>query len=187
MASDRRVKYTKMVLRESLIKLLRDKPISRITIKELCETADINRATFYSHYSDQFDLLKKIENEFIENITSYLQNFEPEAKENDLQLIVLKIFEYIAENKDLCRVLLGENGDMDFQNEIMKVVSERIVFEWQKKKGIDENMVGYIYTFVATGSIGVIRKWLLEENSDPPARIAALVSQLANKGVRAYI
>jgi len=57
--TDRRVKYRKMVLRESLTKLMQEKPISRITIKELCEDADINRATFYSHYNDQFDLLKK--------------------------------------------------------------------------------------------------------------------------------
>ena len=47
MAADRRVKYTKMVLRESLIKLLQKKSISRITVKELCEMADINRATFF--------------------------------------------------------------------------------------------------------------------------------------------
>lgn len=61
MATDRRVKYTKMILRQSLIEVLKEKPISRLTIKELCERADINRATFYSHYSDQFDLLKQIE------------------------------------------------------------------------------------------------------------------------------
>ena len=50
--SDRRVKYTKMVLRNALIKLLETKPISRITIKEICEEADINRTTYYAHYTD---------------------------------------------------------------------------------------------------------------------------------------
>ncbi len=57
---DRRVKYTKMVLKESFIKLLEKKDISQITIKEICEDADINRATFYAHYNDQFDLMHKI-------------------------------------------------------------------------------------------------------------------------------
>ena len=56
---DRRVKYTKMVLKESLIDLLSKKDISCITIKQICEEADINRATFYTHYSDQFDLLRQ--------------------------------------------------------------------------------------------------------------------------------
>lgn len=46
---DRRKKYTRMVLKESLMELLKNKPISNITIKEICEEADINRSTFYSH------------------------------------------------------------------------------------------------------------------------------------------
>ena len=55
---DRRVKYTKMVLEDSFIKLLEKKDISQISITEICDNADINRATFYAHYSDQNDLLK---------------------------------------------------------------------------------------------------------------------------------
>lgn len=55
---DRRVKFTKMFLKESLIDLLEEKSIFKITIKEICEKADINRATFYAHYSDQYNLLE---------------------------------------------------------------------------------------------------------------------------------
>ena len=50
---DRRKKYTRKVLKESLIALLADdKPISAVTVKEICERADINRSTFYMHFSD---------------------------------------------------------------------------------------------------------------------------------------
>ena len=69
---DRRVRYTKMVLKDSFISLLEKKDISQITVKEICENADINRATFYSHYTDVYDLLKKIESELLENDTVYL-------------------------------------------------------------------------------------------------------------------
>ena len=54
---DRRVRYTKMVIRESFLDLLQTKDISQISIKEICEKADINRATFYSHYQDPYDLM----------------------------------------------------------------------------------------------------------------------------------
>ena len=69
---DRRVKYTKMVLKESFINLLEKKEISQITIKEICEDADINRSTFYTHYTDQYDLLRKIENELLDNVSAHL-------------------------------------------------------------------------------------------------------------------
>lgn len=63
---DARVRYTKMVIRNSLLELLRIKPIAKITVTEICERADINRATFYAHYSDPSDLLHSLEAEVIE-------------------------------------------------------------------------------------------------------------------------
>jgi AcrR family transcriptional regulator len=187
MARDRRVKYTKMVLRESLIELLREKPIARITVKELCEKADINRATFYAHYTDQFDLFKQIEAEFIADVNSYLDTFTLEQGETGLLQLIIKIFEYVEENKELCRILLGRNGDMDFQTHIMQIVSERVFFEWKKRRKVDESVTEYIYTYVATGSIGIIRKWLFAEAQETPEKMAALVARLANKGIEAFI
>ena len=72
-----------------------EKPISRITIKELCEDADINRATFYAHYNDQYDLLKKIEEDLIGEINSYLNRFTFMGSEADSVQIITRIFEYI--------------------------------------------------------------------------------------------
>ena len=63
---DRRVKYTKKVIKDTFLSLLEKKNISNISVKELCEMADINRGTFYRYYIDIYDLLKKIEDEFIE-------------------------------------------------------------------------------------------------------------------------
>ncbi|HAH96176.1 MAG TPA: TetR/AcrR family transcriptional regulator [Firmicutes bacterium] len=185
--TDRRVKYTKMVLRESLIKKLRDKPIARITIKELCEDADINRTTFYAHYTDQFDLLNKIQDAFIADINSYLDQFALESGDSGMLQLLSKIFEYIAQNDELCRVLLGSNGVVDFQTKVMQIVSTRIVVEWRKKQQVDEATAQYIYTYVATGSIGVIRKWLLDTNPKSPQEMAHLVVRMVYKGIEQFI
>lgn len=185
MAGDRRVKYTKMVLRESLIKLLQKKPISRITVKELCDLADINRATFYTHYADQFDLLRKISDEFIADITSYVYSGLKEGESGLMQMITI-IFEYIDKNSELCRVLLGMNVDIDIQTYVMQIIKERIVLEWRKKKLVDQSTVDYIYTYVATGCIGVIRKWLYDGDPRTPGEMAALITKLANEAVAEF-
>ena len=49
---DARKRYTQMVLKQSFLKLLKEKPVNRITVKEVCALAQLNRATFYAHYSD---------------------------------------------------------------------------------------------------------------------------------------
>ena len=63
---DARKRYTQMVLKQSFLKLLKEKPVNRITVKEVCAPAQLNRATFYAHYSDCFALMESIENELID-------------------------------------------------------------------------------------------------------------------------
>ena len=44
---DARKRYTQMILKQSFLKLLKEKPVNKITVKELCELSQINRATLY--------------------------------------------------------------------------------------------------------------------------------------------
>ena len=57
MKTDARVRYTKMVIKQCFFRLIRQKSISKITVKEICEFAQINRSTFYKYYADPYDLL----------------------------------------------------------------------------------------------------------------------------------
>jgi hypothetical protein len=116
---DRRVKYTKMVLKDSFIKLLRRRTSQKSPIKEICDDADINRATFYAHYSDQYDLLRKIEDELFENINSHVTGHTFEFTETGTIDMVEHIFEYIKENAQLCKILLSERGTWISRKKIM--------------------------------------------------------------------
>ena len=64
--TDNRVRYTKKVLQETLMKILQKKHIDKVTVKELCEEASVNRGTFYLHYITPNDLLMEIEQQFID-------------------------------------------------------------------------------------------------------------------------
>jgi len=69
---NRSVRRTQRDLRNSLIELMKKKPILRITAKEIYEAADIGRTTFYAHYKNQYDFLEEIETDTIEQIEGYL-------------------------------------------------------------------------------------------------------------------
>ena len=120
--TDRRVRYTKKVIQESFVRLLGEKELSRITVKEICEVADVNRATFYAHYADAYDLMTKMQEELLENVHVYLANgIKRDTMSISLE-IVEKIFIYIQENAELCRLLLSERGDITFQKRDRKSV-----------------------------------------------------------------
>ena len=72
--TDRRIRKTKAQLRTGLAKLLQKKSIKEITVKELVELVDINRSTFYLHYSDIYNMLSSIEEELLEEIRQTILN-----------------------------------------------------------------------------------------------------------------
>lgn len=157
---DRRVKYTRMVLKESFIKLLEKKEISQISIKEICEDADINRSTFYAHYNDQYDLLRKIEDELLDNIKAYVKEFYEQNNSMDPVMLAEKIFEYLKANANICRILIGERGNFGFQKQVMMLVYDLIIADLtdNNKNSIED--AEYVYSFAITGCIGIVQKWL---------------------------
>ncbi len=178
MKENRRVRYTKMMIKNSFIELLEVKPISSITIKELCELADINRTTFYSHYNDQYDLLRKIEAELLDNIMEY-------AKESTFvgekgTAMVAKIFQYIKDNARVCKLLLSEKGDFRFQKQIMEFAHELIANDPAYLSSFTEGYPEYSYSFVVTGSIGLIQKWLDNDMDKSPEEMANMILKLTN-------
>lgn len=65
---DKRTEKTRHSIYNAFIELRSKKALERISVKELCELADINKSTFYAHYLDIYDLSDKIEGEITADI-----------------------------------------------------------------------------------------------------------------------
>ncbi|MFE8700733.1 TetR/AcrR family transcriptional regulator [Cytobacillus sp. FJAT-54145] len=179
---DRRKKYTRMVLKESLMKLMKEKQISSITVKEICELADINRSTFYSHYSSQYDLLNAIEEEFIQDMINTLSQYNFSKEEEALKMTE-KILEYIAEKSEICKTLLSENSDIHFQKKGMEITQQFIFKNWIIGNHLERETFEYISMFVVSGSINVIKYWLESGMNKPPKEMAEIINNFVNKGL----
>lgn len=164
------------------MKLLKQKQISTITVKELCELADINRSTFYSHFSDQYDLLSKIEEEIIEDMNETLSTYNFTKEEEAIQMTE-KILDYIAAKSDICQTLLSENGDPNFQKRIMMITHQFTMKNWMDVSDIDEKISEYISLFVTSGSIHVIKNWLENGMDKSSKEMAEIINNIANKGL----
>jgi AcrR family transcriptional regulator len=185
--NDRRIKYTKMMIKQSLVKLLQEKPISKISVKEICETSDINRSTFYAHYTDQYDLLRQVVDEAMQDINAYLGNYNFKLYEPESFQIMNRIFDYIVENAELCKVLLGENGDISMQKEIMMIVQRQGMKEWIGKNPLDADIMEYLYLFGVNASIGIIHKWLQDGLKQSAREMADLVLKLIYQGLSPFM
>lgn len=180
---DRRKKYTRMVLKDSLLQLLKEKPITAITVKEICEHADINRSTFYAHYLDQYDLLNKIEEEMIEDLIIYLDQYNFEQEEESLQMTI-KLLEYFVSKKEICQTLLKEKEETTFQRRIAEVAQSFLMKSWVSKNTLNPHIFEYASIYIICGSIEAIKHWLyngMEQTS--PKEMAEMIINLIHKGL----
>ncbi|MFB4159608.1 TetR/AcrR family transcriptional regulator [Geomicrobium sp. JSM 1781026] len=180
---DRRKKYTRRVLAESLIGLLKDKPVASVTVKELCEAADVNRSTFYSHFNDPYDLLNQIGEKFESDLYETLHQYDFAEEEEEL-LMTEKIFEYIEEQRELCIVLLSSHGDVTFKRRVMEVAKDYVLGRWNVER--QANIPEYIPRLMISGTIDVIEHWLKDERHESPKELAAMLHQFKNYGLRSF-
>lgn len=160
MKDDRKTRYTKMVIRNSLMELMKQKPISKITIKELCENADINRTTFYRYYSDQYDLLRKIVDDTLVWAKKIIAELLLKTEKNEMMEILEGIFQYIIENANHIQVLLSEQGDLNFQKQLFTIIYNQCGVMPMYVNTTDLYTKEAYFVFVISGSVGLIQHWL---------------------------
>lgn len=171
---NQRIRVTKRMLKEALVKLLENKPIEKVSVLEICQTAEINRTTFYKYYGSQYDLMSDIQDDF-------LRELEINLREKENLYSLQNILTYIDTHRDACRILLKSATSNGF---LETVLSQSLITE-QLETRIDpeqsEISRKYIKEFVVYGSYSVIRKWLLSDQPEPPEEIARIVNGIVEK------
>ncbi len=103
---DHRIEKTKRSIYNAFIEIRSKKPLEKVTVKELCDKAQINKSTFYVYYDDVYDLSDKIENEIMENIIHSVD--APEDIINNAEVFTRKLFlAYSSQNALISTVFSG--------------------------------------------------------------------------------
>lgn len=182
---NQRKRITKMLLKGAMIDLMQTKPVEKITIKEICEKAQINRSTFYLHYSEPNELLKSIEDDIIENTAEYLDKIGADDNNSNAMQYMLMFFNYIKENDKIFRTLLVKRENPFFKKKFIKFALERVVSSLNCTA--DEKYEKYVYGFVVNGSLGAIIEWIESDYSLPEREIVELIFKLSKGTVSPFV
>ena len=118
---------SKKLIKESFIELLMEKPFDKITVTDIVNRANINRGTFYAHYSDINRLVHAIEEEIVAMLCNLLLELKyPSPMEDPLPLF-LKISEYLEENKELIYALLHSNNTSSFIFQLPDLIARQLI------------------------------------------------------------
>ena len=167
----RRVRMTKMLLKNALIDIMKTKSIHLVSIKEICEEADVNRSTFYRQYNTQYDLYDDI----IEDIANDISGIY----KNDFTTLdfLTKVLEYIESKRETFLVILSDNGKVSL-GEAFVLFTGRFI-----DHNVTSELVTYVMEFIAAGLTSTIWSWLNKENRRPASDVARMLHNLMMHGI----
>jgi AcrR family transcriptional regulator len=172
---NRKIRYTRTAIRESLMELMKEKSILSVSVKDICDLADISRSTFYDHYKDQYDLLKQIEDETLAYFENMLIKYKDKLTKKDTCQMVEEMLTYIANNGRTIHVLLSENGDIAFQKKLLyHFIMHNQITKYFSEKQNDETKP-YYSVFLVHGAIGLIQHWLKDNLTMPIPQLAKML------------
>ncbi|MBD5541773.1 MAG: TetR/AcrR family transcriptional regulator [Lachnospiraceae bacterium] len=166
MKNDRRIRRTRAAIQSAFLKLIFEKDINKITIKELCERADINKSTFYLHYQDIYDLEAQFKEELSEKVCHIILEYEvgeliPKAPEIWLRILNLPLDE---------RMTLSSLKDTSLKHIIEDIGADAIHAILDKLASIlppqneEQLWKHHIFTtFIISGFLGVLRSFDKDE------------------------
>ncbi len=163
---------TKRMLKAALIEMLKEKDIYHISIRELCERADVNRTTFYKYYGSQFDLLTDMENDLLFLLASLVK--DPEA---DTIKAIETACTYLEDHLEFARLIFNNNVDPAFPQKVfsMEGVKEAVIKKCNDRHKDTE--LEYMYNYMTYGAYRVVYVWLNKEKRESPREIAGILAK----------
>ena len=177
---NQRIVITKRMLKESILRILKEKELDTINVTELCRDAGVNRATFYRHYEIPRDVLMEVQRDLYHELRQEIKI--PKSPE-DIRPIIEKLCAYMGDHLELLRILIRNNSDTDFASLINEIYLE-IIKEYRHidaLQKLSQEDLQFLTLYSAGGSYFVLRSWIMGSFKKTPTEMADYVCDLLNK------
>ena len=183
---DRRTRYSKRVIREALYSLMREKPLNKITVTEICRLADVNRSTFYAYYTDIDQLHTSIIKSFYAMQRAYMNAVLKYLEDKgditalpvaDFRVIALMYLEQVRDNKDLYKFIFNGNSMPQIMSSFYSV------FFRELRKKVPPEMHEHFrhsFWFASGGTSQTLTTWLDGDCAEPPESLARYLAYYYN-------
>ncbi len=141
---DLRIKKTRRSIIDAFLELRAKKPLEKITVKELCDKAEINKSTFYCHYTDVYDLQNQLETEVITSIINDLST--PEDLFQEPRKLVAVWHEAFHAKESLIKTLFSDSREMYLVEKVEKAIKDRAFEKYPKLRDNPKLNVAFTYT-----------------------------------------
>ena len=120
---DRRARRSRKLLKESLLELMKQKTFADISVRDVTDAADMNRATFYLHYSGTLELLHSVEEDLLEELQALVDaHMQETVAVGSVAPVFEPVLDFTIENREICTVLFASSEASGFFQSIQRLV-----------------------------------------------------------------
>lgn len=169
-------------MHQALFRLLEKKEFNEISVMELCAEADVNRSTFYAHYSNTGDLIKEAYEDrlraFFQSFSSAPQDIESLDKDESIFIspdYLIPYLSFVKENKTFFKVYMSNLQDFS-ADDTYSLLLEKVFLPIYRKNGIsDRTIVGYMSKFYLQGITAIVQEWIHRDCLDDEYFICEMI------------
>ncbi|WP_019155154.1 TetR/AcrR family transcriptional regulator [Robertmurraya massiliosenegalensis] len=178
---DPRIVRTRKLFKEALISLLEDNEDTRkLTVQNIADRAQLNRATFYLHYRDIEDLMEQMIGEILEDMYDTIAPPSPDKREKGQtppRSRLISFLEHIYAHSALFKVMLENH---DFRQRMFELLLE-IVTLWEKDR-LERGKTFHVPNeIIASSTLGIVTWWLREDTPYSPNYLAKQIILMVTK------
>ena len=163
---------TKANLRAAFWQLYTEKPLDKISIKEITDLAGYNRGTFYLYYKDVYDIFSQIEEELLQKIKDVLDESLATNETFDLSQQMGVLLELMQTHSHYAAVLLSDHGDPRFVSRLKEIISPLLTRYFILPEEHDAYQMHLLTDFYLSGLLASVNTWL----SDPKMRLDEFIA-----------
>nr|MCR5545095.1 TetR/AcrR family transcriptional regulator [Lachnospiraceae bacterium] len=121
MSDNARVRMTKHLILDSFVELTKEKPFNKITLKEVCEKAEINHSTFYRYYKDIYDWREQLE----ETCRQRVKMIAEKSKPGNVRQLMLDQLNDFMRDREIYQMLASPNFNSTILEEAYSICIDR--------------------------------------------------------------
>lgn len=188
-AVDRRTRRTRKLLKQGLLELLHEKRFADITAREITDRMDMNRGTFYLHFSDTAALMQSIEEDMLAEVQALLDaSREQAAESHSLRAVFETLLDYTVEHHDLCAALFENASGSAILGKLQDLVQRNGLLLLQRQHDIRGGAdTPYLLAFLACGLVGLVKEWFDRGMALPRETLVRTADAMMEGAVRALI
>ena len=179
---DRRIIKTKKAIRNSFAELLSEKDINDITIKDISDTADINRKTFYNYYGGIYQVIDEIENEIVSAFDAVISDVDYKRDMQNPYVIFSKLTAVINNDIDFYGHLMKMNNNAKLVTKIISTLKAKVRVSVSSQLEIDEQTLDLMLDYTISGMISVYKNWFNSGRKQSIEELSKIISVMAFSG-----